>query len=126
MSIQLSQKVVKWPVLLTALGYTGVNTGDRATAIAGGFEMFMSSLNEFGPDPNLDQRKTVFRYFNLLPYEYSIEDNVKTALMWVRMYFMKKISIKTYSSEDSTLTDFNEECCGSRIIGLHGRKWLDI
>ena len=85
--------------------------------------IFLSSLNEFGPDPNLDQRKTVFRYFNLLPYEYSIEDNVKTALMWVRMYFMKHFTIKTYSSEDATLTDLQR---GMLRVENYRFAWQDM
>ena len=104
-TLQDEQEPEQWEVLSCFSPVS--NKGARDAAIHmlwGGFAMFMQTIDEFGPNPNLDQRKIILGYFNWLPYEYETRDEVKTALMWARSYFVKNYSVKFDSSNDTSLS----------------------
>ena len=59
-----------------------------AELICGGFHLFVEQLGH--TEPNLDERKTLLRQWNRLPYQFKYTDNIRTALMWVRKFYFKQ------------------------------------
>jgi len=62
-----------------------------AELMAGGFCLFLEQVGRDGffPNPNYDERKHILRHWNLLPLEYNSEDDERTALMWVRKFYVQ-------------------------------------